>query len=189
MKRYLTRLAAAVIAVVIATPNAGMTAIRESHSESSRAVISVQNIKQHDRWEGRCSGWVNGENLTPALYLADPPRGERQLHRLAECVFDWQAPGYAVPTSIITRESGWWPWAKNPNTSTACVVFGGDREPFGSCGLSQQMARYWIGRERAFLQPAWFGAWPQVSPLDARANLIVMARMWRNNGGACPDWC
>lgn len=156
----------------------------QSHSALSTTTTT-------GRWLGpHCADWRFGENLTPARYLADPARALRQLHRLATCVFRWKAPGYAVPTEVIERESGWWAWAKNPDTATACIVWDVSYVPFGSCGLSQMMARYWPGRVLAYLRPEWFRAWPQISPLDPRANLIVMSKMWQAQGGSpCPAWC
>jgi len=129
-----------------------------------------------------------GETLTPRLYLADRARGERRLKRLAACVFDWRRPGTYMPTvyAVIERESGWWPWATNPDEQGACRAW--EPHPYGSCGLAQHLAIFWPGRVRAYIAPRWFPAWPQVSPLDARANLIAMAGMW--DGGGCPGaWC
>jgi hypothetical protein len=172
----------------------GMTTANGGGEERSPAanVLAPSARTPHEgRWLGpHCSTWEYGEHLTPARYLADPARALRQLHRLATCVFEWKAPGFAVPTDIISRESGWWPFAKNPDTATACVVWDVSYVPFGSCGLAQHLARYWPGRILAFLEPEQFAAWPKISPLDPRANLIVTAAMWRRNqGGACPAWC
>lgn len=157
----------------------------------SPITANAQTRGTPQRWQGPCSTFAYGENLTPASYLADPAKGLRQLHHLATCVFRWRDPGADLSAvfAIVSRESGWWSWAKNPDTAGACIVWGVDYVPYGSCGLAQHLARYWPGRVAAFLRPEWFRAWPQVSPLDPRASLIAMADMWRNQGGACPAWC
>jgi hypothetical protein len=159
-------------------------ALQPASALEAKAVIT-----RHSRWEGPCQGFALGETLKPAFALAHPGIASAREHALADCVFAKWGRGYAVPTSVIQRESGWWPWAKNPDTATACLVWDVSYVPFGSCGLSQQMAQYWPGRVVAYLQPAWFPtSWPQISPLDMRANLIAMAKMW--DGGGCPGpWC
>lgn len=89
---------------------------------------------------------------------------------------------------MIERESGWWPWATNPNDGSSCRPWteGGN---YGSCGFGQHLSRYWAGRLDAYVWPTWFAKWPHVSPLDARANMIVTARMMAASG-ICPGaWC
>jgi hypothetical protein len=109
------------------------------------------------------------------------------MHRLADCIFERFGQGYAVPDYVIERESGWMPWATNPNDGNSCRPFTSDGN-YGSCGLGQHLSRYWEGRMQAFLRADWFKRWP-IGPLDPRANLIVTAKMYAAQGGACPAWC
>ncbi len=49
----------------------------------------------------------------------------------------------------------------------------------------QHLARYWPGRVQVFLRARWFPrAWPQVPVLQARANVLVTAKMVRAGGWA-----
>jgi len=138
------------------------------------------------RWEGPCSTWMYGEALTtPAKFNADLERSHRMMRRLAACLFARFDAG-PVPEYVIERESGWNPWATNPNDGHSCRPFTGGN--YGSCGLAQHLSRYWEGRMRAYLRPGWYRRWP-VGPLDPRANLIAMAKMVRAQGGVCPAWC
>lgn len=149
-------------------------------------------ITHTSRWEGPCQGFALGETLKPAFSLAHHGIAMKREHALARCIFAKWAPGlFAGAQAVIDRESSWWIWAKNPDTATACIVWGVNYVPFGSCGLAQHLARYWPGRVIAYLKPEWFPtSWPQISPLDARANLIAMAKMAHASGGFCPGaWC
>jgi len=122
-----------------------------------------------DRWIGPCQGWRLGENLTPAIFDADPARGALKIKRLISCVFALLAPGQSVTALIVAdRESHYRPWAYNPS---------------GASGLFQHIASYWPGRAAA-LNRGWFGkgTWP-LSPFDPRANAMVTAIMTRNG-----DW-
>ena len=171
MKRTLT---AAIVAALIALPT----------TAGARTPSAPEPL---GRWPaGPCSDWRFGEYLTsPAKFYAHPERSYRKMRRLAACLWDrFDVPG--DPTSVIDRESGWNPWATNPADGSSCRPFTGGN--YGSCGLGQHLSRYWEGRMRAFLPRAWFRRWP-VGPLDPRANLIVTARMWKAQGGACPAWC
>jgi hypothetical protein len=110
-----------------------------------------------------------GENLTPELWNSDPARGEQMMMRLIVCVFAVFAPGQsAYALAIADRESGFYPWAKNPYSSAS--------------GVFQHLASYWPGRA-ASLNRGWFGkgAWP-ASVFDPRANAIAAAIMVRNSG-------
>jgi len=106
---------------------------------------------------------------------------DRRVRQLEHCIENrWPVPGgFAKLDYIIERESGRFPWAKNPDESGACHF----ANPYGSCGLAQHLQRYWLGRVHTFLPRSFFpGRWPYVSSLNARANLIVTVRYVRANG-------
>jgi hypothetical protein len=112
-----------------------------------------------------------------------------RMHALIRCAFGWVGIDDAhAAQQIVDRESGHWPWATNPAERGACHPWSGSS--YGSCGLGQHLSRYWAGRVQTFLKASWFPkSWPRVSPLHARANALVTARMWKAQGGACPAWC
>lgn len=84
--------------------------------------------------------------------------------------------------AVAHREAGVYAWHRAWNRSSDAM------------GVFQHLKRYWSARVRALLKPRWFGrrSWTDanmVSPFNARANVLVAARMFRNQGGACPAWC
>lgn len=106
-----------------------------------------------------------------------------RMHKLVRCAFEWAGIGDQVDTAfyVIDRESGFWPWAKNPSEAAACKPW--SRVSYGSCGLAQHLSRYWPERARNHLKAWWFPkSYPQVSPLNARANALVTALMVRSGG-------
>lgn len=113
------------------------------------------------------------------------PRSERvrKVKSLIRCVFSYLDITGEIPTAfvVVERESGFTPWARNPDTDGACRPW--STNPYGSCGASQHLAVYWPGRVRAFLHRRWFpGTWPHVPILQLRANVMTMALMVRRGG-------
>jgi hypothetical protein len=128
-------------------------------------ATSTSAQAKEGRWRGPCSNWFVGEYLTPAIWAANPARGERMMMRLIVCVFAVWAPGEsAYALAIADRESSFYPWAANPS---------------GCLGLFQHQVTYWPGRVQAYLWKGWWAPkvkWP-VSPFDPRANAVAAARM------------
>lgn len=136
------------------------------------------------RHAGPCTGFRwRARDVAPAVR---PDVIRERVGDLMDCAArTYGIDAYAFKT-IAQRESGWWPFAKNPDAPSACRR----RHPFGSCGLFQHLIVYWPGRAATYLQPGWFAHPPRdVSVLNARANAIVSARMWKAQGGPCPAWC
>lgn len=129
------------------------------------------------RWNGPCSGWEYGENLTsPAKFNADLARSHRMMVRLIRCVFDRFAPGNAEHALYVAhREAGdtLLPWAVNVG---GC---GGS----GCLGMFQHMGSAWDERARLHLSNirGMFNYWPP-NWSDPRANAIVSAKMVRFGG-------
>lgn len=127
------------------------------------------------RWRGPCSDWWLGENLTPAMWNANPTRGARMMQRLIVCVFGVFAPGESLTALYIAdRESGYYPWAANPS---------------GCEGLFQHQVAYWPGRAATIshkLFAPWL-KWPDANDpgrliYDPRANAIAAAKMVASSG-------
>lgn len=128
----------------------------------------MHQAKPEGRWRGPCEGWWLGENLSPADWNRDPARGTLMMRRLVTCVFAEYAPGNSVTAlAIADRESGFYPWAKNPYSSAS--------------GLFQHLGSYWPGRASAYLERWMFAGWP-VSVFDPRANAIAAAKMVAASG-------
>lgn len=106
-----------------------------------------------------------------------------RMQALIRCVFNVMDIGAQVPTAfaIAERESSYWPWARNPNSDSACHPWG--TNPYGSCGLFQHLARYWPARAHSYL-PDWAFKNPHPGIRQARANVWVTARMVKASG-----WC
>lgn len=121
------------------------------------------------RWHGFCDGWRLGENMTPAVWAANPDRGRLMMQRLVNCVFHRFAPGQvAMAFYVAYRESHYFPWASN----------GGHY-----LGIFQHCSGCWSARARDHLWRGWFARylWP-ISAFDPRANAIVTARMVAEGG-------
>lgn len=104
--------------------------------------------------------------------------------RLADCAVRRWWPGHTrLVLTIVDRESGYFPYATNPDDGVACWA-----GTYGSCGLGQHLIRYWPGRASAYLRRDWFKVWP-VPWWNARANMIVTVRMMAAQGSVCPAWC
>jgi hypothetical protein len=105
----------------------------------------------------------------------------RRVRVLIRCVFGYLDITAEIPTAlyVVERESGFTPWATNPDEAGSCRPWSTD--PYGSCGLAQHLARYWPGRAAAFLPAAFFPA-RRPSVLQARANLWAMGRMVKRGG-------
>lgn len=140
------------------------------------ALIATFATPAHAEGMGPCSGWFS--NVRPSM-----PAGEinhRAELEIACAVRIWPvAGGLAEALMIAHRESGGliWPWARNPDTPSACRIH---PVSFGSCGVFQHLARYWPGRARAWLHHDWFSRWAWgrgISPYNMRANVIVSIRM------------
>ncbi len=124
------------------------------------------------RWRGPCSTFAEGENLTPAVYQANPAKGQQQIIRLITCVFRRFAPGNeATAVAVARRESGLWPWAENSSS--------------GCAGLFQHIT--WT--ERISMVPRWmFAPGYHPSAFDPRANALVAAFMVAGVGAWSPGW-
>lgn len=139
--------------------------------------VTTTTTSAQARATGPCRGWqYQAEHATPYTTKV------RRMKRLIRCVFTFNGiPGQvATAFPIADRESGFSPWARNPDVSSACRW----REPFGSCGIFQHVMRYWPGRVRALLPREFFPQWPRVSALNERANVWVTARLVKKDG-----WC
>jgi hypothetical protein len=119
--------------------------------------------------------------------VIDPSQGHlkviRKVKRLIRCaVAHWPvAGGVAKAYALAMRESGFWPWARNPDADSACQM--PPAVMYGSCGVFQQLDRYWIHRAEALLRSRWFRRFPP-SPYNPRANVITSIRMAHNGGWA-----
>lgn len=122
-----------------------------------------------------CVGWPY--RVKP---VTRPEVRVRRMKRLTRCVFTEVGIPAQIPTALFIqeRESGFWPWAKNPDVAGACRA----ANPYGSCGSFQHLARYWPGRVVTYLPRRGFPHWPHVSPLNPLANAIVTARMVKAAG-------
>ncbi len=118
---------------------------------------------------------------------------ERKMRALIRCAFT----RFGIPEEIDTafviaqRESGFNPWAKNPNEAAACRPW--SETSYGSCGIYQELSRFHSTRVRAYLRERWFPrTWPEVPILQARANVLIAALMVRARGWCdwtAPDYC
>lgn len=74
-----------------------------------------------------------------------PIEHDKRLAALIRCVVARWWPGHVqIVSDIIERESGGNNFAKNPDTAGACRVE--TENLYGSCGLLQNLARYWVAR-------------------------------------------
>jgi hypothetical protein len=168
---------AALSACLLAGTATGARAAITLETKASPTKVTTTPQTAQPRATGPCRGWrYEAKRSTP--YAAKV----RRMRRLIRCVFTVVGIGGQVSTALLIaeRESGFHPWARNPDVRSACRW----TSPYGSCGLYQHLMRYWGGRVRAWLPKAYFPRWPRVGPLRARANVWVTAVMVRRSG-----WC
>ena len=110
---------------------------------------------------GPCDG--ASSHIRPSMGYTEV---SKRVHQLIRCASNRYGISTARMTCTADRESSFWPYADSGSSK----------------GVMQQNATYWPGRVHAFWVRSWMPRHYPPSIFNARANIIVSAKMIRAGG-------